>query len=227
MQRQTNTRCYMEEFQMPTTIILHAEMLSTDSAIRKGLREAQDAYRELRLMEDLGEVPEPLKCTKEWIDGITQSKKQAIRNAEFLTAGQKVSQHLNWGKISTKAIALINTIQDFLASVPNEQYVHDPQIGNFHLRDISEIARSRCTRDVPPEAATHYALIRNIEEAIKSLRVWEKQQDVKKLPLKHLLALPCESVASIWSHGDIIVDHSFDHLPHVVENRELEEREIL
>lgn len=212
---------------MPKTIVLEAEIHSIDSALRKGLREAQDAYRELCLMEDLGEVPEPLKSTKEWIDGITLTKKQAIRNAEFLTAKQKVSQHLNWGKISTKAIGFINTIQDFLASVPNDQYLYDPQIGNFHLRDIDELVRSRCTRDVPPEAAVHYSLIRRIDEAIQSLRKWERQEDVKKLPLKNLLALPTNSMAAMWATGDIRIDHTYDHLPHVVENRELEEKEIL
>lgn len=217
----------MEEKKMPTTIVLEAELLSTDSAIRKGLREAQDAYTELHQIEDLGEVPEPVKCTQEWIINFAEEKKKAIQSAGFLTVSQRQTQGLHFGKLAKKAIGLVSTIQDFLASVPSDQYLYDAQIGNFHLRDIAELVRSRCTRDVPPESSVHYSLIKDIDEAIKSLRKWEKQQDVKKLPLKHLLTLPNDSIAAMWATGDIRIDHTYDHLPHVVENRELEEKEIL
>lgn len=217
----------MKDVQMPKTIVLEAEIHSIDSAQRKGLREAQDAYTALHQIEDLGEVPEPVKCTQEWIINFAEEKKKAIRNADFLTASQRQSQGVHFGRLSAKAIGLVSTIQDFLASVPSDQYVYDSQIANFHLRDIDELVRSRCTRDVPPEASVHYSLIRNIDEAIKSLRKWEKQQDVKKLPLKHLLSLPSDGIAAMWATRDIRIDHKYDHLPHVVENRELEEKEIL
>lgn len=212
---------------MPTTIVLEAELRSTDSALRKGLREAQDAYSVLRQIEDLGEVPEPVLCTMDWVNNFIQSKKQAILNAEFLTTGQKQSQNGHFGKLAKKVSGLVCTIQGFLASVPKDQYVYDPQISNFHLMDIDELVRSRCTRDVPLEASVHYSLIRDIGLAVQSLRNWEKQENVKKLPLKHLLTLPIDSVAAMWATGDIRIDHTYDHLPHVVENRELEEKEIL
>lgn len=212
---------------MPKTIVLEAEIHSIDSAQRKGLREAQDAYTALRRMEDLGEVPEPIHCTLEWVTNFAQEKKKAIRNADFLTASQRQSQGVHFGRLSAKAIGLVSTIQDFLASVPSDQYVYDSQIANFHLMDIDELVRSRCTRDVPLEASVHYSLIRDIGLAVQSLRNWEKQENVKKLPLKHLLTLPIDSVAAMWATGDIRIDHTYDHLPHVVENRELEEKEIL
>lgn len=212
---------------MPKTIIVDEERRAEDEALRRGLRNAQEAYSCLRQLEDLGEVPEPIKCTPEWAEQICKVKKEAVNKADFLTKEQKLSQIGHWGKFTKKVLGLINTIQTFISTIPQEQYVFDESLNTFYLKDIDSIVTSRCTRTVPDDAIQHWELIRQIDEAVQNLRKWEREKDLKKIPLKELMSMSAKNIAISWATKSITIDHSFDHLPGIKQSREMLMKEII
>jgi hypothetical protein len=220
----TNTIiCNMEQnkTKLPETVIVETERRAADDALRRALREAQNAYNALRELEDLGEIPEPHNCTTEWVEQKTTAKKQAVSNADFLTIAQKQSQIAHWGKFAKKVLGYVETIQKFIASIPSDQYVYDEEIGTFYVKDIGELVNNRCTRTVPVEAENHWRLIQKVRSAINELRTWEKDRDLKKYRLEDLFAMSPEVFGIDWATGNISIDHSYDHLPSLVLNREL------
>lgn len=206
---------------MPKTIIIESERQMIDEALRKSLREAHDAYNALKELEDLKEVPEAHNCTAEWLSQITTAKKQAVDNADFLTIEQKKSQTAHWGKFAKKVLGYIEVLQNFISSIPSDQYVFDKELGTFYIKDLPGLVESRCLHEVPENAGKHFQLIRNVREAIDELRKWERDEDLKKLRLEELFALSQRQIAEAWVTNNIHIDHSYDHLPGLVQNREL------
>ena len=83
------------------------------------------------------------------------------------------------------------------------------------------MVNNRCTRTVPVEAENHWRLIQKVRSAINELRTWEKDRDLKKYRLEDLFAMSPEVFGIDWATGNIAIDHSYDHLPSLVLNREL------
>jgi hypothetical protein len=212
---------------IPATVIIDNELREADHVLRRSLREAQAAYAELRELQDLGEIPMPNLCTPEWLDKVISAKREAIKQVDFLTEAQKSSQLMHFGKLQKKALKLIEIVWNFIESIPSEQYVYDPMLATFFLRDIDALLTERCTHTVPVEAAEHRKLIEAVRGTIHDLRTWEKQNDLKKLRLEDLLRMSPTQLAIEWVSENLRVDRSHDNLPYVVLNRELAEQNIL
>ena len=212
---------------MPKTIIIESERQMIDEALRKALREAHDAYNALKEMEDLKGVPEAHNCTTEWLNQITTAKKQAVNNADFLTIEQKKSQIAHWGKFAKKVLGYIEVLQNFISSIPSDQYVFDKELGTFYIKDLPRLVESRCLHEVPENAGKHFQLIRNVREAIDELRKWERDEDLKKLRLEDLFSFTDRQIAEAWVTNNIQVDHTFDHLPGIVEKRAMSQNDYL
>ena len=82
--------------------------------------------------------------------------------------------------------------------------------GSIVTADITETLTPLYTVQVPLQAYTHLQLINNVKEAINSLRAWEKEQDIKKIPLKELLSFKEDGLLQSWCNGSIKIDHRQD-----------------
>lgn len=212
---------------LPKTIILEAERRKADEAARKALQVAQNSYRELQKIEDLGDVPDPRECTKEWLEQIFLRKKEAVRSADFMTSEQKRSQLAHLGKFQKRTSGFVEALQRFINSIPSEQYVYDQNIETFYYKNITSLVLGRCVRTVPDEASTHLQLISKASNAISELREWEKAQDLKKYRLEELFRMTGEELAARWATNDVKLDHSHDHLPGMTAARILAENNYL
>ena len=212
---------------MPEVIIIENELREADHDLRRSLREAQVAYAELRELQDLGDIPQPNLCTADWLEKIMNRKKDALKQANFLTEAQKASQLMHFGKLHKKAQKLVEIVGGFINSIPAEQYVYDLMLVTFFLRDIDALLTESCTHVVPAEAAEHRRRIEAVRGAVHSLRSWEKEKDLKKLRLEDLLRMSPTQIAIEWVSDNLRIDHAHDNLPYVVLNRELAEQNIL
>ena len=169
-QTNTKTKKNMEQTNIiPATVIIDNELHNADHDLRRSLREAQAAYAELRELQDLGETPQPNLCTADWLEKIMNAKKDALKQANFLTEAQKASQLMHFGKLQKKALKLVEIVSNFIKSIPAEQYVYDPMLATFFLRDIDALLTERCTHVVPAEATEHRKLIEAVRRAIHSV----------------------------------------------------------
>lgn len=212
---------------MPKTIIIDRERQEIDEALRKALKYAQSAYSALKELADLKEVPVAHKCTTEWLKQITTTKKQAVENADFLTNEQKSSQIAHWENFEKKALGYIDIVKGFISSIPSEQYVFDEGLGTFHIKDLQALVNGRCTHEVPEKAGKHYQLVQDVRKAINDLRAWEQKEDLKKLRLEDLFRLNERQIAEAWVTNNIQIDHTFDHLPGIVEKRAMSRNDYL
>lgn len=206
---------------MPTTIIIDGERRKVDEALRQALQNAQCAYSSLRELEDLGEIPEPHSCTSQWLDSIINQKKDAVNKANFLTKAQRLSLIEQWEKLAKTASGYIGIIQSFIEGIPYLQYGFDKETANIYIKDFATLVNSRCVRSVPAEAHTHWQLIQNARKAIQELRKWENCEDLKKYRLEELFSMTPKLIAEEWATSNNKIDHSYDHLPGMVEQRKL------
>ena len=206
---------------MPTTIIIEGERRKADEALRLALHNAQCAYSALRELEDLGAVPEPHNCTSQWLDCIISQKKDAVNKADFLTKEQRLSIIEQWNKLAKTASGYVGIIQSFIAGIPYHQFGYDEETANIYIKDFATLVNSRCLRSVPAEANTHWLLVQNAKKAIQDLREWEKAEDLKKYRLEELFAMTPKLIAEEWATGNNKIDHRYDHLPGIAEQRKL------
>ena len=206
---------------MPTTIIIDGERRRVEESLKMVLTNAQCAYSALKELEDLGEIPEAHNCTSQWLDCIISKKKEAVNKADFLTKEQKLALTEQWEKLAKKASGYVGIIQSFISSIPYLQYGYDEETANIYIKDFATLVNSRCVRSVPSEANIHWQLIQNARKAIQDLRQWENGEDLKKYRLEELFAMTPQVIAEEWATGKIRIDHTYDHLPGMVEQRKL------
>lgn len=206
---------------IPSTIIIEGERRETEKALAQALKQAQEAYAKLRELEDLGEIPEPHNCTKQWLDCILNPKKEAVSKAEFLTKKQKVSFTEQWDGLANAAFGYVGIIQSFISDITFVQYGYDEETGNIYIKDFAKLVESRCVRSVPAEAQIHWHKIQKAKEAIKELRQWETTEDLRKYRLEELFAMSPKHIAELWAVGNMRIDHSYDHLPGLAQSRTL------
>ena len=185
------------------------------------LQNTQCAYSALRELEDLGEIPEPHNCTSQWLDCIISKKKEAVNKADFLTKEQRLSIIEQWEKLAKTASGYVGIIQSFISSIPYLQYGYNEETASIYIKDFATLVNSRCVRSVPAEANTHWQLVQNARKAIQDLRQWENGEDLKKYRLEELFAMTPKLIAEEWATGNNKIDHRYDHLPGIVEQRKL------
>lgn len=211
----------IENNNIPSTIIIEGERRKVDEALRLALQNTQCAYSALRELEDLGAVPEPHNCTSQWLDCIISKKKEAVHHTDFLTREQRLSIIEQWEKLAKTASGYVGIIQSFFSSIPFSQYGYDKETANIYIKDFTTLVNSRCVRSVPAEANTHWKLIQNARKAIQDLRQWENGEDLKKYRLEELFAMTSQIIAEEWATSNNRIDHRYDHLPGIVEQRKL------
>ncbi len=211
---------------LPTTVINARERREEDEKTRTALRTAQAAYKALKDLPDIGEVPEAHLCTEEWGSSLFQAKKEAVNDVAYLSDEQKKAQIEHWRNKMREVYKYVRIIQAYVSSLPNGQYMWDASLNTFYLRNIDELIDQRCTYAVPTEAQDHWALVQRVNEAIAALRDWEAEHDTKRLTLQDLCTLDADTFAYVWAKNNMKVDHSFDHLPGVVVNREMTRKMI-
>ena len=209
------------EKKLPTSIVIDEERKRAANAIRKTLAEAHEAYKSLVKMADLEDVPAPHFCTKAWLMKYINNKKASVSEVGFLSPAQKAAQIAHWEKVGQTALKCIRVLQYFIESLPAGQYVWNKENKAFFIKDIDSLLNERCTRQVPPDAETHYQLILNAKNVIKQLRNWEVEKDIQKVRLETLFNMTPEKLAEAWVMG-LKIDRSHDHLPFVAISRQIE-----
>ena len=209
------TETQTQDQAMPKRIVLEDERKRIDEQLRNDLRAAQESYSALKAEENLGTIPQPHGCTEEWLRAIYEQGKLAVDEAKFLTVEQRNSQKGHWGKLYHRMQPHVAQIQNFIAAIPHEQFVYDEQLGTFYYRDLTGLAKERATYNVPDGAAGHWQKIQAIMGAIKELRQWEVDQDVRKIPLDNLLHFDKNRFIEAWVRGEMKRDHSQDNKPYM------------
>lgn len=210
-----------KEQKLPNTVCNERERREVDEKVRAALREAQDAYKALRELPNIGDVPEAHNCTEEWVGQVWQTKKDAVLHADHLTEEQQTKQMGVWKYWLREVYKYTRILQNYLQSIPNEQYIWDASLHIFHLRNIDELVTERSTHDVPSDAHEHWELVLRVSEAIAALREWETDHDTKRMRLEDLITMSADTFAYVWAKNNMIVDHSYDHLPGVTVSRQM------
>ena len=210
---------------MPTSIILESERNKIDSQLREDLRAAQDSYNVLLQEKNLGVIPQPHLCTEAWLQNICEEGKKEVDKVKFLTIEQRNGQKGHWGRLHSRMLPHVVRIQKYIASIPQNQYFYDEELGTFYYQDITALATERATFTVPTETAEHWQKIQAIMSAIKELRQWEADQDVRKIPLDNLLIFDKNRFVEAWVKGEMKRDHSFDDKPYMANALQIKKAE--
>ena len=211
---------------IPETIIIERERQRAADALRDSLKKAHGAYSQLKQMPDLENVPLPHLCTEEWLTTFISEKKESVKKCDFLTLAKKQAQIEDWERLEQMARNHIQILQSFILSLPSDQYICNSD-GNFYIRDIDALLDGRCTRQVPPDAQRHFDMIQSVKNGIQTLRDWERERDVRKYKLEELFTMPVEHFTALWATDEIRINHSFDHLPYIVLQRQIQENSYL
>lgn len=216
------------ENKLPESIVNEKERNRIESQLRLDLEAAQESYEVLKSDENLGEVPHAQCCTEAWLNAICESGKKAVGEAKFLTVEQRKAFKAQWNNIHKRMQPHVSRIQNFIASIPQSQYVFDEEKETFYCRDITELATKKATHIVPTEAVEHWEKIQGVLSAVDDLRKWEFEHDVVKIPLTDLLKIKQNRFCEAWVSGVIKRDHSMDNKPYmqnaIITQRKIEQR---
>lgn len=101
-------------------------------------------------------------------------------------------------------------IENFVTEWQDVSPVLDTATMTILTSDITEALTPRFTVEVPIQAHRHLELIDELRRTITELRGWEREQDIKKIPLQKLLSFAESDLFQAWASGNIKVDHSQD-----------------
>ena len=201
--------------QMPQRIIDTNKRAEISHDIRKAVRDLQEAFRNLAEEQNIcipasADLNDWKQCLKE-CDQRYESAKQSIKADEGLAESekkQKLSAWRGWHrKITTNVNAIVRSLETYSLG-----WVFDNAVSNIcPSADIEEAASQSAVIDVPAEAAEHAKLISAVLQSVTSLREFEKERNVVKIPLKQLCGLEADKLAERWATGSIFrPDYSTD-----------------
>ncbi len=192
--------------ELPDCIVDDEAMKQNKEKLNKSLRSLQASFAALKAMEaDLGEIPDNPKSIKKKQLMNTIDKK-ILGATELPVPMSERNRMLDaWKRMREKVVRLVDNINGFFREY-EDAYCHVTGEGAIIILNEEDILRERSTLKVDPLAQEHYALWREVDEAIKNLRRWEKDNDVRKIPLQEIIPknLNPARFASIWSGGNMV-----------------------
>jgi len=192
------------------TIVLSQELDEAAYKCRTALNKANEAIRELHRLSDYP-TPSTLKdVTSGNLCAFVEQRIKAVKATPIYTAAQRDKAVNDWQEWRIKAMPFVVAIEQFVNDWQEVQPVLDTADMSILTSDIAEALTPRFTVEIPIQAHRHQELINSVANAIKDLRAWEREQDIKKLPLKELLSLNQGDIFQAWASGTIKIDHSED-----------------
>jgi len=192
------------------TIVLSQELDEAAYKCRTALNKANEAIRELHRLSDYP-APSTLKdVTSGNLCAFVEQRIKAVKATPIYTAAQRDKAVNDWQEWRIKAMPFVVAIEQFVNDWQEVQPVLDTADMSILTSDIAEALTPRFTVEIPIQAHRHQELINSVANAIKDLRAWEREQDIKKLPLKELLSLNQGDIFQAWASGTIKIDHSED-----------------
>jgi len=195
---------------MTHTIVLSRELDEAVYNCRKALQKANEAIRELFKLADYP-TPSTLKdVTASNLVAFVEQRIKAVEATPIYTAAQREKAISDWTEWRFKAMPFVVAVENFVTDWQEVSPVLDTATMEILTSDITEALTPRFTVEIPIQAHRHQELINSVANAIKDLRAWEREQDIKKLPLKELLSLNQGDIFQAWASGTIKIDHSVD-----------------
>lgn len=192
------------------TIVLHQELEEAAYKCRTALNKANEAIRELHKLADYP-TPSTLKdVTSGNLCAFVEQRIKAVKATPIYTAAQRDKAVNDWQEWRIKTMPLVVAIEQFVNDWQEVQPVLDTADMSILTSDIAEALAPRFTVEIPIQAHRHQELINAVGIAITELRDWEREHDIKKLPLKELLSLSTDDLFQSWASGNIKVDHTQD-----------------
>ena len=208
---------------MPTSIIDPTEKAQCLGELRHSITALQTAVKALDAIPEL--VLPPSADPADWqqvlaaADGRRDAALEAIEDDVVLTQSAKADAARQWRQWHKIVATHIGTICKNLRTWENAKWKWDESIMNIvPTCKPFDIAAEHAKRSVPPLAQEHANLIDGVRIALATLRDWEEERDVCRIPLLELLNLDAEGLATRWADGSIKTNHLFDKYAGVPES---------
>lgn len=195
---------------MTNKVILHQELDDAVYQCRKSLQKANEAIKGLHRLADYP-TPSTLKdVTSGNLLAFVEQRVNALKATPIYTAAQRDKAISDWQEWRIKAMPFVVAVEQFVNEWQDVKPVLDTATMSILTSDITEALTPRFTAEIPLQAHRHLTLIDELRRTITELRGWEREQDIKKLPLNKLLSLNESDLYEAWASGSIKVDHSQD-----------------
>lgn len=195
---------------MTHTIVLSRELEEAAYKCRTALNKANEAIRELHHLADYP-TPTTLKdVTTRNLLAFTEQRVKAVEATPIYTQSQKQQVIDGWTEWRVKAMPLVVAVENFYNEWQEVSPVLDTATMEILTSNIAEALTPRFTTEIPLQAHRHITLIDELRRTITELRDWEREQDIKKIPLQKLLSFTESDLYQSWANGSIKVDHTQD-----------------
>lgn len=200
---------------LPAQVVLEKEKIEAIGEIQQSVRQIKEALSKLKELQDFT-LPTSADPSA-WNEALNNADKRkadalkAIDSDMALPTNTKQKLAQEW-KEWHKAVAVnTNIIIRLVTKNPDCKFewkndTIEPTV------PAMEVATVQAMRDVPSEAKDHALLIAIAHDAVKGLREWEREHQVKKIRLEQLLSLDSTQLAEKWANGDVFYPtyQSFD-----------------
>ena len=186
------------KFDVPSKVLNTKKMEEELSSLHTLLTEANQAYKELKLMGDFSsQMPDLSTLSYSFAEAITSKALQAIESNASMTFAEKQEAVKKWRNLQDKANSLISSISLAKEAMPLQE-----ADGSLICPKIEEIAKEKSYVEISEEANTHYSLLMAAMQAIEKLREYEKAKNLPSLILHDLSSLTTpENFAKEWAFG--------------------------
>ena len=186
------------KFDVPSKVLNTKKMEEELSSLHTLLTEANQAYKELKLMGDFSsQMPDLSTLSYSFAEAITSKALQAIESNASMTFAEKQEAVKKWRDLQDKANSLISSISLAKEAMPLQE-----ADGSLICPKIEEIAKEKSYVEISEEANTHYSLLMEVVETVERLREFEKKNNLPSLHLQDLTAFfNPNSFAKEWAFG--------------------------
>lgn len=170
---------------LPLRVIYPEKRKEFEKELDSSLKAVQSAYDSIRAMEDLDKVPQdPKSITPKWLNEVLLEKVGGIEDLPMPVAKKKEILDM-WEELRKQVRQHITTIQGFFENYDSVEYeVND---GIIMVTNKNEILDAASMIIVPQDAQKHYELWCGVLDAVKELRTWERERNLKKFPLTDII----------------------------------------
>jgi hypothetical protein len=194
------------------TIVNEQERRDVDAAIRRGIREVQDAIKEL---QSFGEWVTPAtiqEVTYSYFSGLVAPRIDAVKADVSLTEKERSQRLSTWKTLCQQIGKQTHRVEAVVEAFPELDWQFDETINNFVCTtNIDAIAEARATYEVPQLAEKHFELIQDCRKAVEQLREWEEAHSVKTMPLQGLVMLDLAQLSEGYLNGTIIINEKYGY----------------
>jgi hypothetical protein len=202
---------------VPSTVIIQQHRDEVLGELRQSIKAIQTSINALKTISDFS-VPQSADPAQ-WAKALAAANERkdtayrAINDNLAFTCEQKAESLKAWRSwhfvISKHIGGIIRALQKW----PTAAWRWDMQGQNIVPGcSTYSIADMMATKPVPPECQEHAEKVDAVRQSILTLREWEQQHGIRKLPIEPLLKTDIESLCVQWATGSILRQHGLDNV---------------